>query len=95
LPRLMAGFTARDPDLVLLGRETIYRNGRRCGWLSSAGFGYTIAKSIGYGYVRDPDGVTEDYVLSGAYELEVATERVPADAFLKPPYDPGMARVKA
>jgi 4-methylaminobutanoate oxidase (formaldehyde-forming) len=95
LPRLMAGFTADDPDLVLLGRETIYRNGRRCGWLSSAGFGYTIGKSVGYGYVRDPDGVTEDHVLSGSYELEVATERVPATVFLKPPYDPAMTRVKA
>ena len=32
LPRLLAGFTA-DPDVVLLGRETIYRDGRRVGWL--------------------------------------------------------------
>src|SRR5205823_1154220 len=28
LPRLLAGFTVDDPATVLLGRETIYRNGR-------------------------------------------------------------------
>ena len=52
----LAGFTT-DPSVVLLGRETIYRDGERVGWLSSAGYGYTIGRSIGYGYVRHPDGV--------------------------------------
>ena len=88
--------TVDDPAIVLLGRETIFRNGERVGWLSSAGYGYTLRKFIGYGYVRDPEhGVDAEHVLSGSYELEVATERVPAAAFLAPPYDPGMARIKA
>ncbi|OCC06153.1 FAD-dependent oxidoreductase [Labrys sp. WJW] len=94
LPRLLAGFTVDDPTVILLGRETIYRNGKRCGWLASAGYGYTVAKNIGYGYVRDPAGVDADYVLSGSYELEVATERVKAEVFLEPLYDPRMERVK-
>jgi 4-methylaminobutanoate oxidase (formaldehyde-forming) len=81
---------------VLLGRETIYRNGKRAGWLSSAGWGYTLNKNIGLGYVRDAaSGVDAEYVMSGEYELEVATERVPATVFLKPLYDPEMKRVKA
>ena len=80
---------------MLLGRETIFRNGKRVGWLSSAGWGYTVKKNIGLGYVRDPDGVDADYVMSGDYELEVATERVTAKPFLKPLYDPEMQRVKA
>ena len=95
LPRLLAGFTVDDPDIVLLGRETIYRDGKRVGWLTSAGWGYTVGTNIGYGYVRDPDGVDADYVLAGDYELEVATERVPAKPFLKPLYDPDMTRIKA
>jgi sarcosine dehydrogenase len=95
LPRLLAGFTT-DPSVILLGRETIYRDGKRVGWLSSGGHGYTIGRSIGYGYVRDPEnGVDRDFVLSGTYELEVATERVPAGAFLDPPYDSNMSRIKA
>ncbi len=96
LPRLLACFTVDDPAVVLLGRETIFRNGQRVGWLTSAGFGHTVQKSIGYGYVRDPEnGVDADQVLSGAYELEVATERVPASVSLTPLYDPGMTRIKA
>jgi 4-methylaminobutanoate oxidase (formaldehyde-forming) len=94
LPRLLAGFTVDDPGVVLLGRETIYRDGRRAGWLGSAGWGYTVGRNIGYGYVRDPEGVDAAYVLSGTYELEVAGERVPATPFLKPLYNPSMARVK-
>ena len=96
LPRLLACFTVDDPAIVLLGRETIFRDGRRMGWLTSAGYGHTVQKSIGYGYVRDAEnGVDAGQVLSGSYELEVATERVPASVSLAPLYDPGMTRIKA
>ncbi len=95
LPRLLACFTT-DPSIVLLGRETIYRNGERVGWLASGGFGYTVNRSIGYGYVRRPDpGVDAEFVLSGNYELEVATERVPATVALEPLYDPANERIRA
>ncbi len=80
---------------MLLGRETIYRNGVRVGWLSSGGFGYTVDRPIGYGYVRDPAGVSADFVLSGRYELDVGMRRVPCSVSLKPLYDPQMLRIKA
>jgi sarcosine dehydrogenase len=95
LPRWLAGFTT-DPSVMLLGRETIYRDGKRVGWLTSGGYGYTVGRSIGYGYVRDPkNGVDRDMVLSGSYELEVARARVPAEVFLEPLYDPTMSRIKS
>ncbi|CCM78011.1 GcvT family protein [Rhizobium mesoamericanum] len=93
--KMLACFVPDDPDVVLLGRETIYRNGKRVGWLSSGGFGYTVGKPIGYGYVRHPEGVSQDFVLSGSYELDVARERVPCRVSLTPLYDPEMTRVKA
>ncbi|QAX28878.1 GcvT family protein [Leisingera sp. NJS204] len=92
--KMLACFTT-DPGVVLLGRETIYRNGQRAGWLSSGGYGYTVGQSIGYGYIRNSDGVDAEYVLSGDYELEVAAERVPCKVQLSPLYDPSMSRVKA
>ena len=91
--KIMATFTT-DPGVILSGRETIYRNGERCGWLSSAGYGHTIGKSIGMGYVRATDPIDNDHVLSGDYELEVATERVKAEVTLSPLYDPKMAKAK-
>ncbi len=95
LRKRLAGFTVDDPEIVLLGRETIFRDGRQVGWLTSGGYGYTVGKSIGYGYVRNPEGVSTEYLTSGSYELEVATERVPATLHLAPLYDPRMERVKA
>ncbi|UWQ90605.1 FAD-dependent oxidoreductase [Rhodobacteraceae bacterium M382] len=91
--KMLACFTV-DPEVVLLGRETIYRNGERVGWLTSGGYGHTIGQSIGYGYVRNPDGVDAEFVLNGDYELEVATQRVKATVHMQPLYDPRMARVK-
>ena len=44
---------------------------------------------------RPVNGVDRNMVLSGRYELEVATERVPAEVFLEPLYDPKNARIKA
>jgi 4-methylaminobutanoate oxidase (formaldehyde-forming) len=95
LNKRFAGFTVDDPEVVLLGRETIYRDGERVGWLTSGGYGYTVGKAIGYGYVRNPTGVDVDFLRSGRYELEVATERVPASMHLRPLYDAEMIRVHA
>ena len=95
LRKRLAGFTVDDPGIVLLGRETIFRDGRQVGWLTSGGYGYTVSKNIGFGYVRDAAGVSTDYLTSAAYELEIATERVPATLHLAPLYDPKMARIKA
>ena len=44
--------------------------------------------------MRNADGVTEDYLLAGEYELEVATQRIPCSIHQKPLYDPDMSRVK-
>jgi 4-methylaminobutanoate oxidase (formaldehyde-forming) len=95
LPKILACFTVDDPSIVLLGRETIFRNGKQVGWLASGGFGYTLNTNIGIGYVRNPqDGVTSEEVLSGSYELEIACQRYPARVSLQPLYDPKNERVK-
>ena len=53
------------------------------------------ARSIGYGYVRNPDGVDPTFVLSGDYQLEIAGERRPATVSLSPFYDPKGERIRA
>jgi 4-methylaminobutanoate oxidase (formaldehyde-forming) len=95
LTKRLAGFTIADPNAVLVGRETILRNGTPVGYLTSGGFGYKLQRSIGYGYVRNPDGVSDEFLLSGRYELLVASETYPAEIGLAPFYDPAGARVKA
>ena len=92
--KVLACFTVDDPDIVLLGRETILRDGNFAGYLTSGGFGYTVGKPIGLGYVRHAEGITDDYLHAGSYELVVAQERVPATLHLEPLYDPLSNRVK-
>ena len=89
----LATFTVDDPAVILLGRETIYRDGVRVGWLSSGGFGHTVGKPIGMGYVR-AERVDEGFLTLGSYELEVASERVPAKVHSGAIYDPKGERVK-
>jgi 4-methylaminobutanoate oxidase (formaldehyde-forming) len=95
LRKRLGCFTVDDPGVVLLGRETILRDGAPVGWLTSGGFGHTLGRPIGYGYVRNAEGVTPEWVRSGRYELEVATERVPATLHLGPLYDPESERIRS
>ena len=94
LGKRFAGFLLDDPDAVLVGRETILRDGEPVGYLTSGGYGYTLGKSIGYGYVRHEGGVDRDYLNSGRYELVVAGETLPAELTLDAPYDPAGKKVR-
>jgi len=84
----LATFTPAREDVVLLGRETILRNGEAVGYLTSGGYGYTIGKPVGLGYVRHPEPET------GSYELVVANERVAASLTFESLYDPQNLKVK-
>jgi 4-methylaminobutanoate oxidase (formaldehyde-forming) len=95
LKKRLVTFTVEDPSIMLFGRETIIRNSERVGYLTSGGWGYTVKSNIGMGYVRNGDGVSDDFLQSGLYHLEVATVRVPAKLHFEPPYDPDMIRVRA
>lgn len=95
LKKCLAAFTVADSNVVLLGRETILRNGVFAGYLTSGGFGYTIGKPVGYGYVRNDEGVTGDFLREGKYELIIANERFAAELHIEPLYDPQNVKVKA
>jgi glycine cleavage system aminomethyltransferase T len=95
LTKTLATFTTDREDIVLLGRETILRDGQFAGYLTSGGYGYTIGKPIGLGYVRAAGGVSDEYLATGRYELVVANETVAATLTLAPLYDPDNAKVKA
>ena len=80
---------------MLIGRETILRDGEPVGYLTSGGYGYTIGRPIGLGYLRRPEGVSDEWARSGRYELVVAEERTPCRMSFAPLFDPEGARVKA
>ncbi len=94
LTKRFAGLTVDDPDAVLVGRETILRDGQPVGYLTSGGYGYTIGKSIGYGYLRAEEGISDDWLAAGSYALVIAGEETPAQLAMKPPVDPEGLRIR-
>ena len=66
------------------------------GYLSSGNYGHHLGSAVGMGYVKSPDGgpIDLDWIRSGSYEIEVACERVRAEASLRAFYDPKSERVK-
>lgn len=89
-------FALEDENALLYHNEPIWRNGHIVGYITSGMFGHTIGKAIGMGYVSHHanEKVTTDYIKSGSYEIEVASERIPAQASLRPFYDPKSLRIR-
>ena len=95
MTRRLVMFTLDDPEPYLLGNEPIYRDGVVVGRITSGFYGHTVGRSVGMGYVGNESGVDTDFIRAGAYELELATERFPASASLRAPYDPRGERVRS
>lgn len=85
-----------DDHVPLLGLEAIRRNGELVGFLRQGEYGFHIKKSIGYGYVKHPEGskVTNKFLEEGEYTVERMGEVYPAQVHIKSPFDPGNKRVQ-
>ncbi len=94
LKRRLVQFSLEDPEPLLYHDEPIWRDGKIVGRITSGMFGYTIGCAIGMGHVEHEDGVNANFVNAGSYEIEVACERIPARASLRPFYDPKSERVR-
>ncbi|MEE8485134.1 MAG: FAD-dependent oxidoreductase [Acidimicrobiia bacterium] len=87
-------FLLEDPEPLLYGEEPIMLDGVAVGYLRSGAYGHTLGGAMGMGYVENADGVTIDMIRSGGFEIQVAGERFPAKASLRPMYDPKGLRVR-
>lgn len=88
LKRRLVSFVLQDPGPVLWGSEPIYRNGVAVGYTTSGSYGHTLCAALGMGYVRNAEGVSNEFILSGSYEILVSGRGYPATPHLRPPYDP-------
>ncbi len=88
-------FALDDPNAMLYHNEPIYRNDEIVGYISSGMYGHTIGSSMGMGYINHDEPITAAFIKAGSYEIEVATERIPARASLRPFYDPKSLKIKS
>jgi len=91
----MVQFLLEDPEPLLYGNEIIYRDGKIVGHLQTGTYGFTLGGAMGMGFVENEDGATPDFINSGSYEIDIAGERFPAKASLRPMYDPKNERVRS
>jgi 4-methylaminobutanoate oxidase (formaldehyde-forming) len=96
LARRLVSVVLEDREPLLWGGETLLRDGRPVGDLTSAGYGHTIGASVGLGYARRDDGQAIDaaWLETGRFEIDLAGVRLNAKVGLRAPYDPAGARIK-
>ena len=87
-------FRLEDTERLLYHDEPILRNGEVVGRTTGGMFSYVEGKALAMAYLNNEKGVTKDWIESGTFEIEVATELIPATASLRSFYDPKNERVK-
>ncbi len=91
----VVSFVLADPEPMLWGGELVLRDGAAVGQVTSAAWGETTGVCVGLAYVADPAGPTSrEFVQAGSYAVNVGGTVHPVTVGLKPPYDPGNARVR-
>ena len=92
--RRLVLFRLADPEPLMYGDEPIWCDGSLVGAVTSAAYGTTLGASVGMGYVEHGTAPVREFVATGRFEVEIAGERVPAVASLRPFYDPDGIRVR-
>ena len=82
--------TLADNTAVVIGKEPIRAGDKIIGWVTSGGYGYTIGKSIAYGYLP-----MEHAKVGAQLDVEIFGERIKAVVEREPLYDPKGERIKA
>ena len=95
LTKRMLQFKLTDPESLLYHHEPIYRDGEVAGYVTSGNYGHYLGGAMAMGYIDCTRDEKASEVCSSQYEIDVAGERVPAEASFKPMYDPKAERVKA
>ena len=87
-------FLLQDPEVTLYHHEPILRDGVIVGHLTSGDYGHTLGGAVGLGYVEVEEEVTQDYIESGNFAIDVGGYHVPAKASLSAMYDPRAERMR-
>ena len=94
LTRRLVQFKLTDPEPLLYHNEPIWQGDEIVGYIASGAYGHTLGGCIGLGYVKSSDGSDpKEQLAAGKFDIEVAGVRIPAEASLRPMYDPDKTRI--
>ncbi len=94
LTRKLVMFTLDDSEPLLYHDEPIYRNGELVSSITHGAYVHLLGCAMGMGYLEKPGGISNEWILSGKYEIDVEGKLIPAKAHLKAPYDPASQRIR-
>ncbi len=92
--RRLVQFRLLDPAPLLHHNEPIWYGNEIAGYIRSGSYGHTLGGSVGLGYVEGAAINDLSGAGAGAFEIEVAGVRFPAEASLRPLYDPENSRIR-
>lgn len=90
LSQKLCCMTLADPATVTLGSEPIRSNGKVVGWVTSGGFGYSVGRSIAYGYLPIELAKPETKLTIECFGVEID-----AKVEKEPLYDPKGEKIRA
>ena len=94
IQRRLLQFRLLDPDPLLYHNEPIWRRDRIIGHVTSGSYGHTLGSAVGLGYVDTSEISDVTELIGDTFEIEIAGVRVPAEASLRPMYDPDNKRIR-
>jgi len=94
LTRRLVQVLLQDPEPLMFHAEVVYRDGRAAGYVRSASYGFTLGGAVGLAMIEAGEPVTQAYLDTGSWEVDIAGTRYPALASIRPLYDPGMERIR-
>ena len=86
--RRLRCLTVDDGRSLVLGKEPVFYKDQAVGYVTSAAFGYTVAKPIAYAYLPGEVSVGD------SVEIEYFGRRIRATVTADPLYDPTMSRLR-
>jgi 4-methylaminobutanoate oxidase (formaldehyde-forming) len=92
--RKLVIFTLEDSEPLIYHDEPIYRNGELIGENTHGSFSHVLNAAIGMCYLKNPGGITDEWIMGGNYEINIEGKMYPIKIHLQPPYDPKSERVR-
>ncbi len=95
--RRLVSLVVSDPDAYAWGGELLLRDGEPSGFASSAAYGHTLGRTVLLGYLERRDGgkADRDWLGRGRYQVAIGGQCYDASVWLRSPYDPAGARIRA
>jgi 4-methylaminobutanoate oxidase (formaldehyde-forming) len=94
LTKRLVMFSIDDPVPLVYHDEPIYCDGVLMSENTHGAYSHVLGCSIGMCYLAKPEGINDDWIMSGKYEINVAGKLYPIKIHLEPPYDPRNERVR-